>query len=483
MSRPKLTQFLKKLKTELRKNAKFRAETGDVAQNTFYYSPKELQEALKTEFEFRKIEHLIAPGTELNAWIKRQTERLLTHLRGKYKNEFKDRKYEMKGNQHFMMVTLQSEINPKSKAGNPYNNFVSLRKLYKEGMDKFAVALAQKCSDLGEKLLQTKNENEEFKKTGKFNPANNKRVVGTKEVELGSHLVEGGHDKGYEIYESKLQKSLASAFNDEYPRRVSRKVLNADLKKLGLDVSMERDDTTGEYYFRMQSLVDNRAGGTISAKASQDFNKQLEEALIKLDGDNQSILKLQGSPSMLDMKMDDTAITLLKPFEGKKNIKVTKPKKPKKTKKKPIKNKAKVKAKKSPMSITAVAVRKINLSKAKSQRRKKGGGGTSFNPLQIVALINKELPDTVEKNMGEPRLVSRSGRFASSVRATDVVKTPQGFPSVGYTYQRNPYQIFEDGMGKEPWANGQRDPRQLIDQSIREIAVRFALGRLYTRRL
>ena len=85
--------------------------------------------------------------------------------------------------------------------------------------------------------------------------------------------------------------------------------------------------------------------------------------------------------------------------------------------------------------------------------------------------------------MTEPRLVSRSGRFASSVRATDVVKTPQGFPSVGYTYQRNPYQIFEDGMGKEPWANGQRDPRQLIDQSIREIAVRFALGRLYTRRL
>ena len=261
MSRPKLTQFLKKLKTELRKNSKFRAETGDVAQNTFYYSPKELQEALKTEFEFRKIEHLIAPGTDLNAWIKRQTERLLTHLRGKYKNQFKDRKYEMKGNQHFMMVTLQSEINPKSKAGNPYNNFVSLRKLYKEGMDKFAVALAQKCSDLGEKLLQTKNENEEFKKTGKFNPANNKRVVGTKEVELGSHLVEGGHDKGYEIYESKLQKSLASAFNDEYPRRVSRKVLNADLKKLGLDVSMERDDTTGEYYFRMQSLVDNRCFG------------------------------------------------------------------------------------------------------------------------------------------------------------------------------------------------------------------------------
>ena len=131
MSRPKLTQFLKKLKTELRKNSKFRAETGDVAQNTFYYSPKELQEALKTEFEVRKIGHLLEPGTELNAWVKRQTESLLGHLRGKYKNQFKDRKYSMKGNQHFMMVTLQTEVNPRSKKGNLHNNFVSLRKLYR----------------------------------------------------------------------------------------------------------------------------------------------------------------------------------------------------------------------------------------------------------------------------------------------------------------------------------------------------------------
>ena len=203
--------------------------------------------------------------------------------------------------------------------------------------------------------------------------------------------------------------------------------------------------------------------------------KKLEEALIKLDGDNKSILKLQGSPSMLDMKMDDTAITLLKPFEGKKNIKVTKPKKPKKTKKKPIKNKAKVKAKKAPMSIAAVAVRKINLSKAKSQRRKKGGGGTSFNPLQIVALINKELPDTVRANMGNPALTNQTGRFAESVRATDMMMTPQGFPSVGYTYQRDPYGTFEQ--------DADYDPRTLIDRSMREIAAQYAIGRFYTRRV
>ena len=63
------------------------------------------------------------------------------------------------------------------------------------------------------------------------------------------------------------------------------------------------------------------------------------------------------------------------------------------------------------------------------------------------------------------------------------IKTPKGFPSVGYTYQRDPYQVFEEGMGSPPWANGNRDPRDLIDKSVREIAATMALGRFYTRRI
>jgi hypothetical protein len=85
--------------------------------------------------------------------------------------------------------------------------------------------------------------------------------------------------------------------------------------------------------------------------------------------------------------------------------------------------------------------------------------------------------------MQSPELVNRTGRFAESVRVTDIIKTPKGFPSVGYTYQANPYQIFEDGKGSAPWANGERDPRSLIDGSIREIAAKLAIGRFYTRRV
>ena len=85
--------------------------------------------------------------------------------------------------------------------------------------------------------------------------------------------------------------------------------------------------------------------------------------------------------------------------------------------------------------------------------------------------------------MQEPGLENRTGRFANSVEITDIVQTAKGFPSIGYTYQRDPYQVFEDGGGAAPWANGQRDPRRLIDRSIRELAVQFAIGRFYTRRV
>lgn len=101
----------------------------------------------------------------------------------------------------------------------------------------------------------------------------------------------------------------------------------------------------------------------------------------------------------------------------------------------------------------------------------------------VIAMINQKLPRVLEKNMREPALQNRTGRFANSVKVVDSTTTSQGFPSFGYTYQRNPYEVFEMGRGRPPWATTERDPRRLIDSSIREIAGQMALGRFYTRRI
>lgn len=116
----------------------------------------------------------------------------------------------------------------------------------------------------------------------------------------------------------------------------------------------------------------------------------------------------------------------------------------------------------------------------KTPRKVRFGAGASSAPLAMIQAFNAKLPSKLAKNMRSPALNYRTGRFASSVRVVDAVLTPQGFPSFGYTYQKNPYQTFEPGYAM---GSVDRDPRKLIDRTMREIAVEFAVGRFYTRRL
>ena len=124
----------------------------------------------------------------------------------------------------------------------------------------------------------------------------------------------------------------------------------------------------------------------------------------------------------------------------------------------------------------------VKVPSSTGQANAGAGAGSQQTDLQLLTLLKAKLPQTVAQNMGPPGLVNRTGRFASSVTPTDVSRTAQGYPSVGYTYRKNPYQVFEMGVGDARWATPDRDPRKVIDMSIREIAAQLVVGRLYTRR-
>lgn len=121
---------------------------------------------------------------------------------------------------------------------------------------------------------------------------------------------------------------------------------------------------------------------------------------------------------------------------------------------------------------------KAAASKLKSKSKQKRGPALSIGSL--IAILNQDLGKTVQDNMVSPALRNRTGTFAGGVKVLNVVQN-QKFPTFQYTYDRYRYGRFE---GTEPWSDGgNRDPRKLIDKSVREIAAELAIGRFYTQRI
>lgn len=88
----------------------------------------------------------------------------------------------------------------------------------------------------------------------------------------------------------------------------------------------------------------------------------------------------------------------------------------------------------------------------------------------LVPLMNQSLPAIIRSKMGiAGRLHNRTGRFSESA---EIVSIDEGL--IGYTYQKDPYAVFE--------AQGSRDPRPLIEQSIRQLARAYMEDRFTFRR-
>jgi len=90
------------------------------------------------------------------------------------------------------------------------------------------------------------------------------------------------------------------------------------------------------------------------------------------------------------------------------------------------------------------------------------------NPLALRNMLNELLPVAVAGNMTSPALNYRTGRFANSVRVTNVTQGPRGGNTmIEATYMTNPYETFAPGGDKY---TQQRDPERLIKRTLREIA-------------
>jgi hypothetical protein len=283
-------------------------------------------------------------------------------------------------------------------------------------------------------------------------------AVGTQRALAGADLLQnyqGNAKKGAALVLSKLQKTFQFILEDS-------KSYKGDMTKI-LEVMLEasrfnKDTTTKGEVTSLQDVIDEALG---KVKTPEGW------------------VFLEGSDSFFDM-IEKTAVAGwakgLKPNKTTKKLKTSVQYKKRKDSTNTVKG-AEHKRK-----VTHKKGLKYKLPPISTRRQAKAalGAGPAVAPLAMIGLINKELPAAVEGNMGRPRLESITGRLAGSARVTDIITTPQGYPSIGYTYQLSPYQTFETGGDQ---GSNDYDPRRLIDQSLRSIAAKFAMGRFYTRRV
>ena len=181
----------------------------------------------------------------------------------------------------------------------------------------------------------------------------------------------------------------------------------------------------------------------------------LDDALDKLSKDPDfSFIGLAGSDSIMTARRKKLIRDTTKQFKKQKHVKVT-------TENIVIKtSKTNNKEKFGPERVVATALNRATKVRKSSKTKK---SAASMPMTEMLARFNARINQEVLGNMETPALVNRTGRFAQSVRVTDVIKTPRGFNSLGYTYQRNPYQTFEMGGAQ---GGPDKDPRKIIEQSM-----------------
>jgi hypothetical protein len=211
--------------------------------------------------------------------------------------------------------------------------------------------------------------------------------------------------------------------------------------------------------------IQNLRGGKEEAKNLENFKKAIQEEL--------DVLNQKGSPTL----SDQLEAHILHKFSSKKtkNKKVTTRIKPKRS--------SKTKSKSGKVTKESSIKVRVGIIKGNPVHLEKGKVKSTINLRSLIPVINARLPEQVAANMGSPALNMRTGRFASSVRVIDIVRTSKGFPSIGYTYMRSPYEVFEYPKGSPSLATPERDPRKIIGKSIRDIAIGLIQQRFFTRRV
>lgn len=344
-----------------------------------------------------------------------------------------------------------------------YNVFGFINKIRSAPLEKLRKTLMLKLS---ESIVETGTLHERI--LGNYNPTTGERSGG---------LLQLGHLKGVSVAEQRASRYLKSIdIKVSNLSKVGDSIEEHPLARLQATISSNpmasdilKQGKITVVGVKEQGQKSNQAQSVIERKLISFIRKEIEQSLKKEDWTH-----FKSSPSAVDIlvgkihlsakkagakKYDKKALDNLKnsyakaegTFKGKKTKSTSK-------------------------DSNSVKVQKSIPARDKTEKGK-------FNWASLINILNHKLPGVVMNNMISPALVNRTGKFANSVSVVNIETTKQQFPSIVYTYERDPYDVFDRSVGRSPWNTPNRDPKILIDKSIREIVRDMAIGRFYTRRL
>jgi len=468
MSTESLFKFLLKLDGEMnRTSGEYRKETANKRTHPFSFDVNNLSKQTIYELESRKY----TVSNEDRAVIDRAAVNMLEDLKTSMRQFSNISPYYKETSTSISMVfTSEVGLAANTRFASADDVFAKVKATYGPSLRKF-------FDILQEHLKGTKEVNPD---TGR----EKNRGVRTKsgsQLQAPGRFFNAGHAEGEGVFESMLTDAFKGAVDevvDDSGKSVGEAAVLRDLKALGVDLSIMREGKTDTHSITLESQSFNKKYGGMSAQKKKVLQQQLFKAIQKVSGNYAGFYDLEGSDTPRQKTRKKTIKSVIAPFKkipgiqisvsdsltiDESNSKATLNKKVTATKGKRIS-----------IAAPAVAVARSRVKKARPS--------TQMSPVHLMAILNQKLPETVLKNMGAPRLENQTGRFAQSARVTEVSQTARGFPSIGYTYQRQPYGVFESTSGSN-FASLDRDPRPLIDSSIREIAAQLTIGRFYTRRV
>ena len=469
MSAQQLQAFLEKLHNEMTEDVEdYRKATGNRKKTTLTHKNHKIRNAIKgliklnnaeafskNGAQIKKADDASISASDLNKLIAELTESLRT-LFSDYASGKSDVDYKkLRGGFALIMEEVEGQ------EGALRSNYTIIQTKYRNTINEWYTKFLEKI-DRPEGLKRKSTSSNEIRTISSGGEAFNLTHEG------GSNVLHQMNDAVY----TALDQTYGAASDMSQIDSELKKYL--DLKEYKTFLEITKNGRLGEVNVSISSALINaqQGAGKLEQGLVQKLNVALGNALEKLGGAE----KLSGSDSLVQAHRKKLVKELVKPFKNKKGIKVTH-------------ENLKINDNTSPERISKsskahlIEIGGRSLGSKKQFRRRAARKPTppKMSLANILGVLNNQLPERVASNMGNPRLENQTGRFAQSVRATDVTQTAQGFPSIGYTYMKERYGVYESTSGTR-FADINRDPRPLIDQSIREIVVGFGLGRIYTRR-